>query len=606
MMRSISETALAARDDASTPMEHPLASYLADLHAKHAACDEGEVATYIPELAKADPDWFGIAVATTDGHVYEVGDTRQPFTIQSISKPFIYGLALEDRGREHVLQQDRRRADRRRVQLDQPLPRQRAAAQSDDQRRRDRGDLAGARATRRATARAPARRCCSTLRRPRARRSTKPSTVRARHRATATSPSATCCATSTSSSDPGAGARPVLPAVLDPGRLPRPRGDGGDARQRRRQPAHRRAALDPRARPAGAERDGDLRHVRLRRRVGLPRRHAGEERRRRRHHRRAARAAGIGVFSPPLDARGNSVRGIRVFNDLSATSACTCSAPAALDALRRPSPLRRRRRSARSACAAPQDTGRSTSTATRIVVYELQGELTIFSVERVIRELLELPASRRRTSWSTSGACPARTSRRFDLFREFLGSARRAIPRVVLADVEHEPSLAAGFGSGRSTARSADATASRTETDAALELCEDRLLAELGARRTSAESIRLEQFEVCEGLDAAKIETLRSVLELVRYDAGDVIIRRGDPATCAVFPHERPSERHDRPADRRGASSATCTPGMLFGEMAIVERLPRSAPFAPTSRSSATRSRSRASIGSPPLIPTSR
>ena len=81
----------------------PIEGYLADLHAKYASLHDGEVATYIPELAKADPGWFGIGIATTDGYVYEVGDTRQPFTIQSISKPFAYGLALEDRGRSAVL-----------------------------------------------------------------------------------------------------------------------------------------------------------------------------------------------------------------------------------------------------------------------------------------------------------------------------------------------------------------------------------------------------------------------------------------------------------------------------------------------------------------------
>jgi glutaminase len=76
--------------------------YLALLHARYAELERGEVATYIPELAKADPRWFGIALATTDGRVYEVGDSRQPFTIQSISKPFVYGLALEDRGAQMV------------------------------------------------------------------------------------------------------------------------------------------------------------------------------------------------------------------------------------------------------------------------------------------------------------------------------------------------------------------------------------------------------------------------------------------------------------------------------------------------------------------------
>jgi len=81
----------------------PIDAYLARLHARFADLRSGEVASYIPELAKADPNWFGICLATTDGRAYEVGDTRQPFTIQSISKPFVYGLALEDRGRDAVL-----------------------------------------------------------------------------------------------------------------------------------------------------------------------------------------------------------------------------------------------------------------------------------------------------------------------------------------------------------------------------------------------------------------------------------------------------------------------------------------------------------------------
>ena len=81
----------------------PIQDYLQELHARHAALRDGQVATYIPELAKANPDWFGICLVTTGGHVYEVGDSRQPFTIQSISKPFVYGLALEDNTRAEVL-----------------------------------------------------------------------------------------------------------------------------------------------------------------------------------------------------------------------------------------------------------------------------------------------------------------------------------------------------------------------------------------------------------------------------------------------------------------------------------------------------------------------
>jgi glutaminase len=68
----------------------PIERYLRDLHGRYAALQDGQVADYIPELAKADPGWFGICIATRDGHVYEVGDTRQVFTIQSISKALSY------------------------------------------------------------------------------------------------------------------------------------------------------------------------------------------------------------------------------------------------------------------------------------------------------------------------------------------------------------------------------------------------------------------------------------------------------------------------------------------------------------------------------------
>lgn len=81
----------------------PIERYLKELHARYSALSEGQVADYIPELAKADPAWFGICIATRDGHVYEVGDTRQAFTIQSISKALSYGLALQDRGEDYML-----------------------------------------------------------------------------------------------------------------------------------------------------------------------------------------------------------------------------------------------------------------------------------------------------------------------------------------------------------------------------------------------------------------------------------------------------------------------------------------------------------------------
>ena len=81
----------------------PLIASLQEIHAKFANDFTGKVATYIPELAKAEARLFGIALVTADGQIYQVGDACHPFTIQSISKPFVYGLALEDHGVDYVL-----------------------------------------------------------------------------------------------------------------------------------------------------------------------------------------------------------------------------------------------------------------------------------------------------------------------------------------------------------------------------------------------------------------------------------------------------------------------------------------------------------------------
>lgn len=85
------------------PETSPVARVLHEVHAQLLDNTSGAVATYIPELADCDPDQFGIAIALTDGHVYEVGDTRCEFTIQSVSKAFAFGLALEDHGRDELL-----------------------------------------------------------------------------------------------------------------------------------------------------------------------------------------------------------------------------------------------------------------------------------------------------------------------------------------------------------------------------------------------------------------------------------------------------------------------------------------------------------------------
>jgi glutaminase len=83
-------------------MRSPIESYLRHLHTELSRVTDGVPFQGIPAMAAADPQNFAICLATVDGFVYEVGDADTEFSIQSISKPFTYGLALEDLGLDAV------------------------------------------------------------------------------------------------------------------------------------------------------------------------------------------------------------------------------------------------------------------------------------------------------------------------------------------------------------------------------------------------------------------------------------------------------------------------------------------------------------------------
>ncbi len=85
--------------------EHAIERCLNSIHAEGVSNRTGKVADYIPELAAADPDQFGIAVATVGGRLWSCGDAETKFTIQSVSKAFTYCLAVELLGRERVFRQ---------------------------------------------------------------------------------------------------------------------------------------------------------------------------------------------------------------------------------------------------------------------------------------------------------------------------------------------------------------------------------------------------------------------------------------------------------------------------------------------------------------------
>ncbi|KAG2388162.1 hypothetical protein C9374_001012 [Naegleria lovaniensis] len=65
---------------------------------------DGNVATYIPQLAEVNPNYYGLSICTVDGQRFSVGDCDVDFTIQSCSKVFTYCLVCEDRGADNVHQ----------------------------------------------------------------------------------------------------------------------------------------------------------------------------------------------------------------------------------------------------------------------------------------------------------------------------------------------------------------------------------------------------------------------------------------------------------------------------------------------------------------------
>ncbi|XP_071399586.1 glutaminase kidney isoform, mitochondrial-like [Centroberyx affinis] len=62
----------------------------------------GQVADYIPQLAKFSPDLWGASLCTVDGQRHSVGDTKVPFCLQSCVKPLEYAIAVHELGTEHV------------------------------------------------------------------------------------------------------------------------------------------------------------------------------------------------------------------------------------------------------------------------------------------------------------------------------------------------------------------------------------------------------------------------------------------------------------------------------------------------------------------------
>jgi len=565
MRSTIDAVGEAVRAPVSTPLER----LLNELHAGYRDLDEGAVADYIPELSRADPDWFGISIVTLEGHEYSVGDTDVPFTIQSISKPFVYGQALEDNGEEFVLSKvgvepsgDAFNA----ISLDpgtgvpsNPMINAGAIATAAMVKPGEIGALT---------------RLMTTFGRYTGRAMDVDEAVyrsesETGHRNRAIGhmlrnfdiilddPEAALdlyfrqCSISVTCRDLAVMAATLANGGVNPV-------TGVRAVDRR----YVESILSVMGSCGMYDYAGEWIY-----RVGMPAKSGvsggvlavlpGQ--------------LGIGVFSPKLDARGNSVRGVRVCEDLSRTySLHMLSVPnlgrSAVRVSYDATAVRSKRQRQPEAAAALSEFG------TRIRVYELQGDLVFASVEAFSRQIAAafnsfdiLLIDLKHVGRIGDGG----SAMMVDLLRSLLDGGKR----VALSRADPVPEF---VGEVTALAGARQEFALFSDKDSALEWSEDRLL-ESVAPQLPEGWVPVAENELCEGLNAAASARLESVAHQVRFSAGETILRAGDRGeSIYLLAYGKVSVVIDR-EDGGRARLATLSAGMVFGEMAILGEPVRSA-----------------------------
>ncbi|VDN19487.1 unnamed protein product [Gongylonema pulchrum] len=99
---SINLIAQALRNELIIPSWGEFIAKIGEMFHKCSELPEGKVAESTPQLARADPNKWGISICTIDGQRINLGDARVPFCFQSISKAFNYAIASSDLGADFV------------------------------------------------------------------------------------------------------------------------------------------------------------------------------------------------------------------------------------------------------------------------------------------------------------------------------------------------------------------------------------------------------------------------------------------------------------------------------------------------------------------------
>jgi glutaminase len=551
----------------------PIRDYIAELHQRLLKVTDGAVADYIPELGKADPNLFGIAITTVDGELYTAGDALAPFTIQSVSKPFMYGYALQHHGRTAVLKKvgvEPTGEAFNSIVLDEaqnrpfnPMVNAGAIAMAEMML----GDTQSERI-------ANMKSLFSSLA---ARRLDIDETVFASELAT------------------GHRNRAIAYMMLNTAMLERDPAEVLDLYFR--QCSVNVTARDLAMMAATLANDGmnprtrqqvfDPQYVRdivsvmnscgmydyageWAYEVGMPAKSGvsgciiavipGQ--------------VGICVYSPPIDKQGNSVRGIKACLeisdefDLHAFNNRTNVRSVIRRAYRADFVRSNRLRT-------PQERKVLMEEGKKIAVLEAQGSLYFGSTEQLLRKLSELAAGSRYVIVDFKRVHGADASA-----RKLIVLTARALANadtgLVFANIPADGPLAR---LARALAEDEQAYRIRRfpDGDAALEWCEDQLLA--GLPQVSDTKLAVSEINLFKGLTREEGRLVEQILRPLVFDKGDVIMREGDPAKLFFVLARGTVSIHIRVHGRNAGKKrvASLGPGLTFGEMALIDGGTRSA-----------------------------
>lgn len=554
------------------PMKSPIIDFLEQLHTELSSVTEGDVATYIPELAKANPDWFGICVVTASGHVYEVGDTDIPFTIQSISKPFVYGLALEDNGLNDVISK---------VGVEPSGDAFNSISLEPDTGRPlnpmiNAGAIATAGLIQGGLASARKRRILSGFSTFAGRELTIDETVYQsesdtghRNRAIGhmlrnfdiltSEPDPTVelyfqqCSISVTCRDLGIMAATLANRGANP--------VTGKQAVRGEYVANMLSVMSSCGMYDWA---GEWIY-----KVGMPAKSGvaggviavlpGQ--------------LGIGVFSPPLDSHGNSIRGIRVCEALSQRLDLHLfnrrgTRDGAVRLIFNGGKVNSRRVRSLEEVALLKEHG------SRIVAVQLQGNLTFATTETAVHSVTEEFEDMDYLVVDFGHVLSINDTAARLLFELTLSLSAEG-KTVVFTHPDRVPLLGRVFRS-KLGEKAAELYLTFEDNDPALEYCEDAMLVAKGFMPPVEHTFGLEEFELLEGFSKGELDIFSGSLVEKTYDKGDVIIRAGDEASeLFMLAKGRVSVFVGSESSRRRL--ATFSPGMIFGEMSLIDRSPRSA-----------------------------